>query len=139
MKYFLMVCLSLGLLNASVYRKNDSVIDTENHLQWMNDTSTSEIQSIWRGANSYCNNTVFLGHGDWEVPTPKEMQTLVKIYNEHSEVLQGMDASVYWTNREDEDDIFAYEVYIGNGHTSSADKCDQERFICVRPFEGEGK
>ena len=135
MKFFLLFLMAFTTLNAEVYRKDDSIIDTDNHLQWINHSDIVTLQSIWRGAQSYCDNSSFLRHSDWELPTPKEMQTLVKIYNEHNEVTQGLDASVYWTNKEDpEDDLFAYEVYIVNGHTSSADKCDQERFLCVRHF-----
>lgn len=103
-------------------------------LFFISDITKSEV--IWKRAKSYCETSHFLNYDDWYLPTRSEMQTLVKIYNE-KKVLENLDESVYWTKEIDpeEYETNVFEVYIGNGYVSSADNCDQERFVCVRKYK----
>lgn len=136
MKLIFSFFLFFNLLDANVIRVDESVIDKENHLQWMNNSDITKAQIIWKRAKSYCETSHFLGYDNWHLPSNSEMQTLVKIYND-KKVLKNLDESVYWSKEIDLEEFGtnAYEVYIGNGHISSADKCDKERFICVRRYK----
>lgn len=124
-----------NILYADFITEENSVIDRENHLQWLMKSDISEDQRVWKSANSFCKSTTSLGYSDWRLPSVKELQTLVKIYQKSMQ-LKKLDASVYWSKEEDHEeyDVNAFEVYIANGHASSADKCDVERFICVRKY-----
>jgi len=129
MQYIFLLLLFLPSLFADVKETKGSVIDTKNHLEWMDSTKIEEKEEIWKMANSYCHNLRYLQHSDWHTPSLDEFKKLLEV----KKYFRHLDDSVFWTSQEDsDDDLNAVEFYIGNGHVSTEDKCEKESVMCVR-------
>jgi len=126
MKYLFILFLLLLRLEAA------DTIKYKN-LEWQDDREQKE--EIWKMARGYCAQLQLDGKSDWRLPTPKELQKLVKSHNLKKQFVY-LEEGVYWSSKIDKDDEFsAITVYTGNGFISSSDKCDKYFVMCVRDLK----
>jgi hypothetical protein len=132
MKLFIASCFVLQFLSLSAFG-DSAVVDKKAALEWQDNKESSE--AIWKMANAKCKQLHLNNHIDWRLPTPKELQHLAKSQKLKME-FDFLEESVYWSDAIDKDDEFsAMAVYMGNGFSSSNDKCDKNFVICVRDIK----
>ena len=114
-------------------RSGDTVIDTEAKLQWADDRSSEERDTVWRDASKNCAALDLAGFNDWRLPTRSELQGLVKAVQSGAVTFNHAATEAYWTSEiNTKMPINAWAVYWGNGHTFDTDRCDDAHFRCVR-------
>jgi hypothetical protein len=129
--FLLLTSITLSF-SADFLQEKESVIDTQQNLQWQDTEEIADYSDIWKMANSHCKGLSFLGYNDWRLPTKEELTLLGKSKKEKSKFVH-LKNELYWSSQEDKnDDINAMSVYVGNGFISSGDKCEKEAVICVR-------
>ena len=134
MKYiFLIFVFVLAYLYAGdVIQKKSSVLDTRHHLEWQDTQELQAYEAKWKMSKKHCATLSIGGNRDWRLPTNDELVSLAKD-SKLKAVFRHLDGQIFWTSQEDEkDDLNAYEVFIGNGHLSTEDKCESGSTICVR-------
>lgn len=134
MKYlfFILFFVFSYLQAGDVIQKKSSVLDTRHHLEWQDTEEIQEYEAKWAMSKKHCASLGIGDNHDWRLPTNDELTTLAKDPKTKA-VFRNLDGQIFWTSQEDEkDDLNAYEVFIGNGHLSTEDKCESNVAICVR-------
>jgi hypothetical protein len=132
-KYFIFSSLFTSLLLASNWLElPNSVVDTKHKLQWQDTKALQEYEEKWKMAKAHCQGLTLEGFHDWRIPTQNELITLSQS-KEGKRVFRYIDSQIFWAKEEDADDpVNAFTIYIGNGHSSSNDKCETNNIMCVR-------
>lgn len=79
LKTLLILCLSIFILEANIYRKSNInvVIDKARSLMWTDDKNSVLLRYTHQDATKYCQNLKHAGYKGWRLPTIKEIETIV--------------------------------------------------------------
>lgn len=69
------IFMGIILLQILVYG-SDTIVDTENQLEWENTASVS-LKKKWKEADLYCKNLLLNNKDDWRLPTVKELKKTI--------------------------------------------------------------
>jgi len=130
MKFLGLLFLS-HLLFAELIVQSNSVIDTTTRLEWQDTAENAQRERKWRDSEVYCKTLDVDKHYDWRLPTVKELQSIVSEPQEKN-LFRFIVKDSYWSRDEDGSIIDAYQVYFGNGHVSTWNKCETLHYRCVR-------
>lgn len=129
---FLLFFFSTILSSQNWEKSKTTVIDKQNRLEWQDIKDMHEYEAKWSMAETYCRALHINGQRDWRLPTQQELLELAYSKKGKSK-FRHLENRVFWSSEEDNSDtVNALSVYIGNGHLSSNDKCEENAAICVR-------
>lgn len=130
--FVLAVIVFSYVYGGELLQKEQSVVDTKNHLEWQDTPQIDEYDEKWAMSKKHCQSLHIGGYSDWKMPTKAQLLLLSK-YQEAKGQFRNLADQVFWSIDEDpQDDLNALAVYIGNGHVSTNDKCETNKTICVR-------
>jgi hypothetical protein len=113
----------------------DVFIDKETGLTWLDNNQTKRLKKDWLDAKSYCEELYANGYEDWQLPTKKQLISLVDKSNMPA-IKTGFKNIVprgYWTNDEiDIKDGYVWAIYFNHGGEVWELKTDTNYVRCVR-------
>ncbi|MDC0932263.1 DUF1566 domain-containing protein [Arcobacteraceae bacterium] len=78
MKIFTLLCISfLALSAAKLTKSGNYVIDDKNKLMWQDTKANTKILVTQDQAIEYCEKLTLSGFTDWELPTVKNVETII--------------------------------------------------------------
>jgi|GEM_PF-1266375 hypothetical protein len=117
------------------FAENQTFVDTQTHLEWEDTAHVEADEKILKMSKSYCSTLELEGHGDWRMPTRKELLSITDMV-QHPTVARKFKFGTkgeYWTGEDyEEDDTLAWLVYMQYAHTYTDDKCETAQVRCVR-------
>ena len=111
-KSIIILCLSVGLLNAKFVRDNtkEVVLDTQSNLIWQDNNESATLSKNWNDAIIYCEALNLGGYDDWHLPNFNELYYLAtrdKITPAMESGFVNVVSTLYWSST-------SYAVYNGN-------------------------
>ena len=117
-------------------RSNDIVTDTVTNLQWQDNNDTKNNEQTWNNAKKYCNDLSLGGYNDWELPTIKELLSIVDISGTKpfiDSLFQNIISNPYWSSSSDaSNSSLAWDVDFSDGYTDNYEKTNSNYVRCVR-------
>ncbi len=140
----------IGIEN-SYSRSNEIVTDNVTKLMWQDDEEAKTIKKTWvtqanydagnysntsgDTATTYCKNLTLGGYDDWQLPTIKELQTIVNdgTYNPSiNSTFVNITSSPYWSSATNSSNTsYAWNVNFYNGNTYYNNKGNSIYVRCV--------
>ncbi len=121
---------------------NAVVRDNVTRLEWQQVTAPGTY--TWQAAINYCNNLTLGGHGDWRLPTIKELATLVDSSISYpgptinTTYFSDTGSEHYWSSTTFADDTkYAWQLYFDFGNVNNGSKESVNYVRAVRSAETE--
>ena len=104
MKLFLLLLLSLNILNASVTRKSSTniVYDTTTNLEWLDSYDGYDTNLTWEKAIDFCENytsvdadAIETPKSDWRLPNINELKSLIDYTRSKPAIIGGEGVFIY--------------------------------------------
>lgn len=131
MRLLIFFLLAIQCLDAAWHIEKNSVYNTDTRLEWQDTVDNVTKEKKWHESDTYCKNLGLNQHYDWRLPTRKELLGILKV-SQDPKVFRYATQDSYWSIDEDGSIVNAYQVYFGNGHISTWDKCETLHVRCVR-------
>ncbi len=129
--------------------EDGTVMDLQHHLMWKKKDSYQEVKQWlnWYDAQNYIkklNMERFAGHGNWRLPTRKELETLYDETKEvpwnyywtknkvHIDPIFGNTGCCFWTNEEKKQFAYGYNFIRGQSYLSMKGGT-QKSLTVIRP------
>jgi hypothetical protein len=120
----------------SYTRSNEIVTDNITGLMWQDDAAAKNTEKAWEDAATYCTDLTLGGFDDWELPTVKELLSIVDNGNYNPAInseFENTSSSDYWSSTTNAyRTSAAWPVYFNDGSTYSNGKHGSRYVRCVR-------
>lgn len=134
--FIFMVFFICSTYASNFFKSENVVIDIDKNLMWQDTEDVKIFKSNWSLAKEYCNSLTLNGFTDWELPSIKELQTIVDVKNKKpavNEEFKFCENTSYWSNSQDiKSKNYAWYVGFETGATFLGSK-DYNCYVrCVR-------
>ena len=120
---------------------DETVTDTCTGLMWQKDTGNGGTPTGWCGALAYCEGLSLAGQGDWRLPNPRELHSLVD-YGRQGPALDPIfnttEGTLSWASMSQiMNEVSGWYVDFQGGHSNTSRKANFHQVRAVR-CEGPG-